>query len=823
MSTQINQTGNYTFKKEEVLFSEGSILESLNILLKGKIDVYLSPYTESSDLHSETFNDAFRIFSIDQNVFIGTIDLFLKNEYSFTYKAAEDTYIYAYPIVDEETFSELLHSQKDYASHTITSISMMMLKSYEALENLESDMRKLAIFLDNLSLYFWLFKDKYNLTHMPISVYLNNVHAKYQELKSLGLIPSEYASPYLDQELIVDATLDYSYLDQTVKDKLEYYRHIINLPLPLRKSFFGADDYLANHHFNDAAKNFESIKYHIKEVIHICHKYFKRIYDNNEKCIYSEFMKLIEEAKKYGQNTDELFIIFNDLTNKIIKISDAFNEKYLNSFDVNKSQLLINSQLIKLDSKNQIKDNIDQVAPLIEIPEELIDSAEKIIRYSSIPNDDADLFRHCLNVFKGLDNKLTTDKETRDLINSILPIFFSIYENVFKKAFEENNQSPLINMFLNYGYMDEKLLSTEEVLTLYALTDQSNEKGYCSIYNMREWLNQIYLMEKNPSINEFDQDYFDVFREMKKRREVSDHDKAKYEQDVDGRLSYEIHNMFKTNHKLVYGQPNTYFPVLHSAMISRNLSKAFVTKDKVNETVKKILSIDFSAFHRELLYQNKKTGVEKEIISVAVAPDIILLPTFGFKSIMWQVITGRVRNTPGRFILPIFTGEDLEDMFIQLIGNFRWELCKTMMGMSWNDIKDKSLTSEYMDYIQFYKKNKDLSEEAKEKIRSQILRYNSKTREIFTSDYETWVKHESKGSIRHNKVVRNILFKYCPFEKSIRERFEKQPIFNELAVPYNAARIKQAKDLENRYHRLLDNDISKDEALCDNLKFYKEM
>lgn len=825
MSIQINQTGNYTVKKDEILFIEGNDLKSLNILLKGKIDVYLSPYSEISNKHSDNESEekllksSFRIFSIDQNIFIGTIDLFLKEKYSFTYKAIEDTFFYAYSIVNENTFQELLHSQKDYASHTITSISMMMIKSYHALENLESWMRRLVVFYDNLSLYFWLIKDKYNLTHMPISLDLNKAQDKYQYLKDQGLIPLEYATPYLDQELIVDASLEYTYLDQMIKDKLEYYKHITTLPLQLRKAFFSADDYIANYHFNEAAHNFESIKYNIKETIEICHKYFKKIYHVNETCIYSEFVSLIEEAKKYNQNTDELFMIFDDITNKIIQFSEAFRSEFCNDFSLNKNQLLLNKQLIKADP-NKNKGTKKSVETLHDIPNELIDSAEKIIRYSGISNDDADLFRNCLNIFRSQENKLITDTETRDLI---IPIFFDIYKNIFKKAITENDNSCLINMFLNYGYMDEKLLTTEEVLTLYSLVDQPSMDGPCSVFNMREWLTKIYHMEKDPSISEFDQDYFDVFREMKKRREVSDHDKIKYDQDCEGRLDFEINNMFKINHKLVYGQPNTYFPVLHSAMINRNLLKAFITKDKLNEAVNKILSIDFSAFHREILYQNKKTGIEKELISLAIAPDIVILPTFGFKSIMWQVITGRARNTPGRLILPVFTSENLEDMLIPLIGNFRWELCKTMMGTSWNDIKDKSLTSEYMDYIQFYKKNKDLSDEARERIRSQILRYNNKVREIFTSDYEIWIKHESKGSIRHNKVVRNMLFRYCPFEKSIREKFEKQPIFSELAIPFNASRVKQAKDLENRYNRLLDNDISKDEALRDNLKFYKEM
>ena len=40
--------------------------------------------------------------------------------------------------------------------------------------------------------------------------------------------------------------------------------------------------------------------------------------------------------------------------------------------------------------------------------------------------------------------------------------------------------------------------------------------------------------------------------------------------------------------------------------------------------------------------------------------------------------------------------------------------------MRWNDITEPSLTSEYCDYIQFYRKNHDLSAEAKEKIKNAL-------------------------------------------------------------------------------------------------------
>ena len=83
---------------------------------------------------------------------------------------------------------------------------------------------------------------------------------------------------------------------------------------------------------------------------------------------------------------------------------------------------------------------------------------------------------------------------------------------------------------------------------------------------------------------------------------------------------------------------------------------------------------------------------------------------------MWQETAGVKRDTPARFIFPVMITSELADMMLELIGRYRWEICRKILGVRWNDIREKSLTSEYCDYIQFYRKNHELSADAKEKI-----------------------------------------------------------------------------------------------------------
>ena len=120
-----------------------------------------------------------------------------------------------------------------------------------------------------------------------------------------------------------------------------------------------------------------------------------------------------------------------------------------------------------------------------------------------------------------------------------------------------------------------------------------------------------------------------------------------------------------------------------------------------------------------------------------------------------------------------------------MTGEYRWEMCKRIQGARWNDLSDPSLTSEYFDYVQFYRKNNDLSADAKEKIKNNLVRAKNNYKEMFLLDYLSWIMYESAGSPRLNKVSRAIVAKYCPFRKDIRERLSSNPQFQPLFERYN--------------------------------------
>jgi hypothetical protein len=95
-------------------------------------------------------------------------------------------------------------------------------------------------------------------------------------------------------------------------------------------------------------------------------------------------------------------------------------------------------------------------------------------------------------------------------------------------------------------------------------------------------------------------------------------------------------------------------------------------------------------------------------------------------------------------------------------------------------------------------------------------------KDIFTTDYDTWINYESKGILRLNKVARAILFRYCILPKEDRNALMKQPAFSDLVIQLNSSRAKTAKSLTSKYSKMFKNDpIDKDMEL--NLIYYRDL
>lgn len=450
------------------------------------------------------------------------------------------------------------------------------------------------------------------------------------------------------------------------------------------------------------------------------------------------------------------------------------------------------------------------------------DCLGEILTYAGLEQPEIVKIRDQIESYENLPDMLSTDDEAYRLRRQLAPMFYDVYYKVFMHAMKESDKlSPIIKMFLNFGFMDIRFVGEENANELYSLASHLDICNSEHVYTIYEWLKNVYEGKKEPSKNEFDMDFTAYLTDMRRNGKITPEQVAELQKNQEMKVKFEIQNMFTSGNKVTYGKITTFCPILGEYDLINSVEKMLVTARKLEEALNNVRKVDFSLFYRETIFSDPQKDINREMIMKEVLPDIILMPNAGTRAMMWQETAGVKRDTPGRFMFPIFTAVDLDDMMIETAGRFRWEMCRKIQGVHWNDIREKSLTAEYCDYIQFYRKNSDLSVDAKEKLKSALVRAKNNYREVFVKDYQNWVKFESQGSFRLNKVARDILVRYCPFTKAVREELKANPMYQMSIQRFEIGNAKKVQRIVGVYEKYKKAGGVITPELKENLLFYQ--
>lgn len=445
-----------------------------------------------------------------------------------------------------------------------------------------------------------------------------------------------------------------------------------------------------------------------------------------------------------------------------------------------------------------------------------------ILKYASYDEEKCKRAVMMIEEYRELPDMYSTSDEVRKLRRDIAKMFYDVYMRVFKRSVKQSKIPTIVKMFLNFGFMDVTLAGEDNVSELYELAETIEEKCKSSnVYTAYEWLKSIYAGENEPSKNEFDLDYVGYLREQKRMGEITAAQEKAFLDDNWNKTVYEMDNMFKSTNRATYGKFATFQPALCEEDLINSPTSMLITVDRLNDALDYLRSVDYSLFYHEIVFSDPDHGITKETLQKEILPYIILMPNAGSRSMMWQETAGSRRDTPARFIMPILTVVEPREMMTELCGRYRWEMCRKIQGMRWNDVTERSLTSEYCDYMQFYRKNHDLSAETKEKIKNALVKAKNNYREVFVKDYQCWIKYEAKGSCRLNKVAREIVFTYCPFSKDIRKVLEGNPMYQNLFEKYEIFKQRKLRHVTNFYDKYQKSGGTITQEMQDNLDFYE--
>jgi len=777
MEVKINPNAVNQFAKGTVVYAEGDPVRNVALVIKGRVLIC---------------NDGLKIV-VNSGSFLAIQDLYV-GKYQATYTAYDDMMLYAFEVNNKEDMETILSFNKDYHGIMVTSFNKMIY---------ELDLIYEGLMKHGIRLYEFLM-DNYK---------------RYIEFgRHLGY--STKSTERMNELPIISRSL------RVQDDKLNYYKEFQNVPLDTVKAFYSYGNAITLYQVEDQIEIINEQMEEIRNLSVDVATLVNGLIDSSDICLFRLAAALAIEVENAGGHNDEVVDLVDCIIEEFNKVEKFFESMIGRKLSIDRKKTEEIYYIIITGTKGNelsIESNLKYAGQeASEAQLELAGSFRKILEYSEIEADRAEKMRNDMLDFINLKDKDSTEDDARLLRRKIIDSYYELYQKVFLKAYYDKKLPRVIDMFLIFGYVDERLLTKDQLLYLYFLKEESSTKP-CMVYNIKEWLTLIYEEKKDPSKNEFDLDYFEKLLSLKKEAKLTETQVKEWAKNPEKKLEYEIQNMFRYNNRVTSGQISVFVPILHKDIFANNIERIYTSALKVNNTITELLAIDFSIFDRESLYVNNEKKIVKEYIIKRAYPDIILMPTCGRNGVMWQDITGKKRDSSGRFLLPIFSEYSLSSILTKVFGRFRWEICRSVQGTAWNNLKYKSLTSEYTDYLQFYRKNRDLSEEKKEKVKLQIQKGRNSSREVFVIDYEMWIMTEAIGAIKLNKPVREMMATYCPFSKEIRAKLVLQPLFEEAMNRYEREKSKKVKEIEGRYHLLQKENIELTRELIDTLKYYKEL
>ncbi len=526
MSIKIEESGFLKITSNTILFSEGGKVENLLVITKGDMDVYIS----SRDLlgmedQEEIIKHSCKLFKVPKNIIIGIGGYRDNSNYMFSLKSNIENEVYIVKTSNRDEIKNFFNKNKPYLTNMYHSISYLVLKFYEEYIKIRNINNELKIISTNLGVLYFNLNNKNK--HIQSEAFLK-IRDIFEDATNSGFyVPHSFDADFVkanhNEAYMHNKSLSEEDSENKLNVEMDYIRRFLTMPKNIKDGFFTYD---TNMSLSAANMLYDNLTYIInllkKEFVETMENMFF-MYSNDKESLFNEYSKMALELEKEGKDNEVWAKYTRHIGNIIKNFRKLIKEEY--EFDLNIDEEEIDSVIGKLERTSESKETEDERVRVImgaeQIPEEVKNPTKKLIEMSGIDEERAKVLLKGLDEFRKLKDKFNTDDDARKTRRSVTNVFFEIYKEVAKRAIIDGDNSKLVKMFLNYGYMDDELLTPNQIIDLYEIRDKTSSKKFNILY-IDEWLKKIYDKEEMPSVNGFGQDYKEALREMKKRGMISD-------------------------------------------------------------------------------------------------------------------------------------------------------------------------------------------------------------------------------------------------------------------------------------------------------------
>ncbi|EMO72576.1 hypothetical protein [Leptospira santarosai] len=439
----------------------------------------------------------------------------------------------------------------------------------------------------------------------------------------------------------------------------------------------------------------------------------------------------------------------------------------------------------------------------VVLPDEFQGSLAQILNYAEMSPSTAAEIQKRVHAFKEHPGLVRKEHKPEEI-----QTFIELYSACYAKYRSDIAPIPKpVLLFLYFFYMDENLLPPARIVQLYGTLEKIRsytQDPYPShhklaVYFLPEWLGLILSGKKTPSRNHLAQSYEQVRASMLRKTGTDEYAGESGIEDLLHLLDWELSNLLFNGLVGVSSNPNLAYPILSEDQMYGETDAFLVTHEKINAVVDHVCKIDKHLFYRQISFEPEQSPGKPELAMKEIYPDCIILPVFGSRGVLWQEITSGLVSR-GRLVFPQILNENMTLAITRTLGEFKWEIERTVRGRKWKDSAPPSLTSEYYLYLENYRKSPALTPDAKKGIDQQLVKYRKNLKDMFASDYSYWILFESSGKLRLNRVARDVLNRYVPFSPQVRAELQKHPILKESMDSFESRKRRLVSGIKKRYN-----------------------
>lgn len=777
METNLNNKKNYF--KDTVILLQGSIEKAIFIVNQGSVEIkknFTMSSQEGKFSEKEIIKNSKKVCIIEANGIFGFQNLLNNQNHENSYIALTDCIISKYIIPSNDAINFF----KSNLSLTMNILSRI-------LEQINKDLLNIKKYID--------FNNAINKVSDNLSlIYSHVTQSKNDKLYNKFIINGGTFPPLIDSSFLTgdnSSILGKSYGNKSNDPIVKYDYEKIKFFHNISKANPQAFTSLINSDFKIFIYILESLSAISNSIKNDTEKFSSDIQD---KCNYFFLENLsplnlivtISSKIKNASNIDSNF------TNSIVKISKNIDQVNKQLFGREYTEIYPKYDLLSSEAKSSSTVNYSKTEEVGKYKLMFKDSAKKILEYSTLDDETCERIRKNIAFLRKNPTEEAISKESRSFMRKMQTDYFELYKSIALKILKKPVEIPQhIKLFLYFSYIDEALINEKQLEFISKCTEflQSAQILDYPVITLFDFLKLIYSQEEEPSLAEWGE-----FRKLVKKP-VGRSQKV-LEDTPQGRIDFEIDNMVSMSLRITSNNPRQYVPYLMETSFKGPLNQIFVLPKKLDALIKKVVSIDFSLFFRELTW---KIPGKSELIKKEIRPYMILVPTAGLRVQMWQEMVYSIRATRARFLVPIIFNGDLFKNLIFASGHFRWNMNKALVT-NWMDPVEGGLTGAYYDYEQSYRKIPDLSDEIKDKIKKQIKSVKI-DRNRFALDYYDWIVFESQGIPKLNRVLRKIFYRLIPFPKTMRDNISTLPVYSELYRKYDIISLREFKRFEAKFKK----------------------